>query len=52
MTSETGVQYNAIIADQTTPDAVLIASATGVFRMHPNGTTDILVGQTTTKGCV
>ena len=46
------VWYRDIIADQTTPGAVLLAKNTGVFRMYPNGTTDILVGQTTTKGCV
>ena len=51
-TSETGVQYKAMLADRTTPGAVLLARPTGVFRMYPNGTTDILVGKTTTKGCV
>ena len=51
-TIEMEVWYRDIIADQTTPGAVLLAKNTGVFRMYPNGTTDILVGQTTAKGCV
>ena len=44
--------YNEIIADQTTPDAVLLAEDSAVIRMYPNGTTEVVVGDRSTKGCV
>ena len=44
--------YYEIIADQTTPDAVLLAADSAVTRMYPNGTTEGVVGDINTKGCV
>ena len=49
---ETSVVFNEIIADQTTPDAVLLAANSAVVRMYPNGATEVLVGDLNTGGCV
>ena len=44
--------YNEIIADQTTPDAVLLAEYSTVVRMYSNGTTEVVVGDRSIYGCV
>ena len=49
---ETSVVYREIIADQTTPDAVLLAADSAVVRMYPNGATEVLVGDINARGCV
>ena len=41
-----------IIADQTTPDAVLLGTTSAVVRMYSNGTNEVVVGDRSTKGCV
>ena len=49
---ETSVVFNEIIADETTPDAVLLAADSAVVRMYPNETTEVLLGDLNTGGCV
>ena len=44
--------YNEIIADQTTPDAVLLGTTSAVVRMYSNGTNEVVVGDRSTRGCV
>ena len=44
--------YYEIIEDETNPDAVLLAEDSAVVRMYPNGTTEVVVGNTSTRGCV
>ena len=41
-----------ILADKTTPDAVLLATDSAVVRMYSNGTNEVVVGDRSTKGCV
>ena len=41
-----------ILADKTTPDAVLLGTRSAVVRMYSNGTTEVVVGDRSTKGCV
>ena len=41
-----------IIADQTTPDAVLLGTTSAVVRMYSNGTNEVVVGDRSTRGCV
>ena len=43
---------NEIIKDETTPDAVLLAEGSAIFRMYPNGTTEDLVGNISFHGWV
>ena len=38
--------------DETTPGAVLLAEATAVARMYPNGTVEDVVGDENNKGYV
>ena len=45
-------QCNAILADKTTPNAVLLGSKSAVVRMYSNGTTEAVVGDRSTQGCV
>ena len=51
-TVQPGPYYKEIIADQTTPDAVLLAESSSVFRMYPNGTTEIILGSKNKPGYV
>ena len=44
--------YHEIIEDETTPDAVLLAQYSAVVRMYSNGTTEVVLGKTSTRGCV
>ena len=44
MTSFDDVSYQIMIADKTTPDAVLLVDDRQVDRMYPNGTTEAIVG--------
>ena len=44
--------YYEILEDQTTPDAVLLAAFSAVVRMYSNGTTEVVVGDKSTYGCV
>ena len=41
-----------MIADKTTPDAVLLAINSAVARMYSNGTTEVIVGDSSAQGCV
>ena len=41
-----------ILADKTTPDAVLLATNSAVVRMYSDGTTEVVVGDRSTQGCV
>ena len=41
-----------ILADKTTPDAVLLATDSAVVRMYSNGTNEVVVGDRSTRGCV
>ena len=41
-----------ILADKTTPDAVLLGTRSAVVRMYSNGTSEVVVGNRSTKGCV
>ena len=43
--------YNEIIEDKTTPDAVLLAGRRAVVKMYPNGTSDVVAGNTNFQGC-
>ena len=45
-------QCNAILADKTTPNAALLGSKSAVVRMYSNGTTEVVVGDRSTAGCV
>ena len=49
---ETSAGYREILADQTTPDAVLLAEKFSVYRMYSNGTAEAVVGKVSTRGCV
>ena len=44
--------YRQILADEATPDAVLLAENSAVVRMYSNGTTEVVVGDRSTSGCV
>ena len=52
MTSFDSASYSAMIVDETTPDAVLLAAESAVVRMYSNGTTEVVVGNRSTEGCV
>ena len=41
-----------ILADKTTPDAVLLGLDSAVVRMYSNGTTEVVVGDIGTEGYV
>ena len=45
-------KYRQILADEATPDAVLLAENSAVVRMYSNGTTEVVVGNRSTSGCV
>ena len=51
-TFEPGSFCVGMIADQTTPDAVLLAHSLTISRMYPNGTADIIVGGKNKPGYV
>ena len=40
-----------MMADKTTTDAVLLAINSAVARMYLNGTTEVIVGDTSAQGC-
>ena len=42
----------AVLADKTTPDAVLLGTLSAVVRMYSDGTTEVVVGDRSTRGCV
>ena len=44
--------YYQIIEDMTTPGAVLLAEATAIARMYPNGTIEDVVGDKNRAGYV
>ena len=43
--------YN-VIEDKTTPGAVLLTTKSAVLRMYPNISTEVILGNASTRGCV
>ena len=46
------ITFKEIVADETTPGAVLLAHQALIDRMYPNGTFETILGRKGRRGCV